>query len=165
MPSGPPAPRLLRSAYSSQSYPAPGNHSKPSDVTRLAMEEAQKIQQEIEDHSLDKIEDLLQEIEDQGNLSNSTYFELQARNEIGSLTVGGKRKLSQASADSSAEKKSGGSKFFKILEEMIGRSEEMENERRELAVKLEQERAKRHDDMMGLANRTLDIFAKLFDKL
>ena len=46
MPSGPPAPRLLRSAYSSQSYPAPGNPSKPSDV-----EEAQKIQQEIEDHS------------------------------------------------------------------------------------------------------------------
>jgi hypothetical protein len=159
MPSGPPAPRLLRSAYSSQSYPAPGNPSKPSDV-----EEAQKIQQEIEDHS------------HQGNLGNSTYVELQARNEIGSLTVDGKRKLSQASADSTAEKKSGGSKFFKILEEMNGRSEELENERRELAVKLEQDRRelavkfeqareRRHDDMMGLANRTLDIFAKLFDKL
>ena len=133
------------------------------------MEEAQKIQQEIEDHSLQKIEDILQKIEDQGNLGNSTYFELQARNEIGSLTVDGKRKLSQASADSTAEKKSGGSKFFKILEEMNVRSEELENERRELAVKLEQDReskrAKRHDDVIGLANRTLDLFAKLFDNL
>jgi hypothetical protein len=136
-----------------------GNPSKHSDV-----EEAQKIHEEIMAAS------------HQGQVGNTTYVEAQAQYEIGSLTADGKCKLSQASSDSSAEKKSGGTRFFKALEEMTSKTEVLEDERRQHADKLEHDRklyaleleherevnrARRHEEAMGLARQALDIFAKL----
>ena len=105
--------KLQRRWHSLQHMKKPtGDPNKPSDV-----EEAQKIQEEIMTAS------------HQGQVGNTSYVEAHAQYEIGSLTANGKRKLSQASSDSFAEKKSGGTRFFKALEEMTAKTEVLEEER------------------------------------
>ena len=64
-----------------------------------------------------RLAEIIREDAAQGNLGNRTYIETHTQIEQGSLSADGKRKLSDASYAASHIKKSGGSRFFKALED------------------------------------------------
>jgi len=64
-----------------------------------------------------RLAEIIREDAAQGNLGNRTYIETHTQIEQGSLSADGKRKLSDASDAASHIKKSGGSRFFKALED------------------------------------------------
>ena len=68
----------------------------------------------VEAHRLSAV---IHEHAHQGMLGNRSYVETHAQIEQGSLSADGKRKLSDASDAASHIKKSGGSRFFKALED------------------------------------------------
>ena len=64
-----------------------------------------------------RLDEIIHEHAHQGMLGNRTYVETHTQIEQGSLSADGKRKLSDASDAASHIKKSGGSRFFKALED------------------------------------------------
>ena len=71
----------------------------------------------VEAHRLSAV---IHEHAHQGMLGNRSYVETHAQIEQGSLSADGKRKLSDASDAASDIKRSGGSRFFKALEDRDG---------------------------------------------
>lgn len=120
-----------------------------------------------------RLAEIIREDAHQGMLGDRTYVETHTQIEQGSLSADGKRKLSDASDAASAIKKSGGSRFFKALEDrdqfdrdrhaalMEVTNRQMELQSRQLTQQMELQRAQ-HKEYLDSVKA---ILGQLIDKM